>query len=106
LLTGKGRAEAIFCWTDYVGFEVIGVARDLGLRIPEDLAVISYDNTPYHALPQHSLTSVDQSGVFLGQKATQLLLDRIGGRTQSEHFIIAPTLVTRDNSVGPHHLSQ
>lgn len=106
LLTGKRRPEAIFCWTDYVAFEVIGVAHELGLRIPDNLAVISYDNTPYCALPQHALTSVDQSGRLLGQKATQLLLDRIAGRTMPEHFVVTPTLVARDSTVGADHLSQ
>lgn len=106
LLSGKRRPEAIFCWTDYVAFEVIGVARELGHSIPDDLAVASYDNTPYCALPQHSLTSVDQSGRLLGRKATQLLLDRIGGRTEAEHFVVTPTLMARDSSVGAHRLSR
>jgi LacI family transcriptional regulator len=106
LLTGKRRPEAIFCWTDYVAFEVIGVARELGLLIPDDLAVVGYDNTPYCALPQHSLTSVDQSGRMLGQKATQLLLDRIAGRTEPEHFVVTPTLVTRDSTVAVRQLSK
>ena len=100
LLTSKRRPQAVFCWTDYVAFEVIGVAHELGLRVPDELAVIGYDNTPYCALPQHSLTSVDQSGRLLGQKATQLLLDRISGRSEPEHFVVTPTLVARDSTVG------
>lgn len=106
LLTGKRRPKAVFCWTDYVAFEVIGVARELGLNVPDDLAVVSYDNTPYCALPQHSLTSVDQSGRLLGRKATQLLLDRIGGRKEAEHFVVTPMLMMRDSTLGAHQLSR
>ena len=37
--------EAIFCWTDFIALEVLSVARDLGLAVPGDLAVVGYDNT-------------------------------------------------------------
>ncbi|WDR06070.1 LacI family DNA-binding transcriptional regulator [Devosia rhodophyticola] len=99
LLSGKRRPRAVFCWTDYAAFEVIGVAKELGLSLPEDLVVVGYDNTPYCALPQHSLTSIDQFGQLLGQQATRLLLERVAGRTSPEHFVVKPTLVTRDSTV-------
>lgn len=99
LLSGKRRPEAVFCWTDYVAFEVIGVAQELGLSIPDEIAIVGYDNAPYSELPQHSLTSIDQSGHLLGQQAARLLLRRIGKATAPEHFVVTPTLVTRGSTV-------
>lgn len=99
LLGGKRRPKAVFCWTDYVAFEVIGVATELGLRVPEDLAIVGYDNAPYSELPQHSLTSIDQSGRLLGQQAARLLLERISGRHQATHFVVTPKLVVRGSTV-------
>jgi DNA-binding LacI/PurR family transcriptional regulator len=98
MLKSPQRPDAIFCWTDYVAFQVIGLAAELGLSVPRDVAVVGYDNTPYCNLPQNSLTSVDQSGRLLGQQATKLLLGRLGGRTASQHYMVTPTLMPRGSS--------
>lgn len=98
LLRSRGRPEAIFCWTDFIAFEVLSVARELGLSVPGDLAVVGYDNTSYCDLMQNALTSVDQSGQVLGLQAARLLVERIGGRTSAEHFVVTPRLVERASS--------
>jgi LacI family transcriptional regulator len=68
--------------------------------VPGDLAVVGYDNTSYCDLTQNSLTSVDQSGQVLGLQAARLLVERIEGREQAEHFVVTPRLVARASS-GP-----
>jgi LacI family transcriptional regulator len=98
LLQSRNRPEAIFCWTDFVALEVLSVAHDLGLSVPGDLAVVGYDNTGYCDLAQNSLTSIDQSGQVLGLQAARLLIERIKGREQSEHFVVTPRLVARNSS--------
>jgi LacI family transcriptional regulator len=95
LLQGSNRPEAIFCWTDFIALEVISVAAELGLSIPEDLGIVGYDNTMYCDFAQNSLSSIDQSGELLGLQATRLLIERIKGRTEAEHFVVPPRLVTR-----------
>ena len=102
LLTGRGRPEAIFCWTDHVAFQVMGAAQELGLRVPEDLAIVGYDNTMFCDLPAISLTSIDQSGRTLGMKAARFLIERIEGRKEPEHFVVHPTLVARHSSAPRH----
>jgi DNA-binding LacI/PurR family transcriptional regulator len=98
LLEGPEKPEAIFCWTDFIALEVIGVATELGLRIPEDLAIVGYDNTVYCELAQNNLTSIDQSGELLGMQATRLLVERIKGRAEAEHFMVTPRIVARGSS--------
>jgi LacI family transcriptional regulator len=98
LLTSPRRPDAIFCWTDFYAFEVLSVARELGLSVPEDVAIVGYDNTTYCDLAQNALTSIDQSGQVLGLQAARLLVERIGGRTKPEHFVMAPRLVVRGSS--------
>jgi LacI family transcriptional regulator len=100
LLEGRARPEAVFCWTDFVAFEVLSVARELGLEVPRDVAVMGYDNTAYCDLAQNALTSIDQSGQVLGLQAARLLTERIKGRSQAEHFVVTPRLVARGSS-GP-----
>ena len=92
------RPEAIFCWTDFVALEVLSVARELGLSVPGDLAVVGYDNTAHCDLAQNSLTSIDQSGQVLGLQAARLLIERIKGRSTAEHFVVTPRLVARASS--------
>jgi LacI family transcriptional regulator len=101
LLQSRNRPEALFCWTDFVALEVISVARELGLSVPRDLAVVGYDNTTWCDLSQNALTSIDQSGQVLGLQAARLLIERIKGRETPEHFVVTPRLVARDSSRGP-----
>lgn len=98
LLTSRGRPEAIFCWSDFIAFEVISVAREMGLSIPGDLAVVGYDNTSNCDLAQNGLTSIDQSGQVLGLQAARLLIERIKGRATAEHFVVTPRLVARTST--------
>ena len=101
LLEGRNRPDAIFCWTDFIALEVLSVARDLGLSVPGDLAVVGYDNTSYCDLAQNALTSIDQSGQVLGLQAARLLIERIKGRDKSDHYVVTPRLVARASSAGP-----
>jgi DNA-binding LacI/PurR family transcriptional regulator len=98
LLQSRRPPEAIFCWTDFVALEILSVARELGLAVPGDLAVVGYDNTSYCDLAQNALTSIDQSGQVLGLQAARLLTERIKGRESAEHFVVTPRLVARASS--------
>ena len=84
------RPEAVFCWTDFVAFEVLSVARELGLHVPGDVAIMGHDNTAFCDLSIASMTSIDQSGPELGANAARLLIERIEGRTKSVFVTVAP----------------
>lgn len=99
MLEQRSRPDAIFCWTDFIALEVLSVAHDLGLKVPGDLAIVGYDNTSYCDLAQNALTSIDQSGQVLGLQAARLLIERIGGREKSEHYVVTPRLVARRSTL-------
>lgn len=98
LLQSGDPPDAIFCWTDFVAFEVLSVAREMQLAVPQDVAVVGYDNTRDCDLFQHALSSIDQSGQVLGLQSARLLVERISGREKAEHFLINPRLVVRGSS--------
>jgi LacI family transcriptional regulator len=98
LLESPQRPDALFCWTDLIAIEAISVATELGLSIPQDIAIVGYDNTMYCDFAQNRLTSVDQSGELLGLQAARLLIERIEGRTEAEHFVVTPRIVARASS--------
>jgi LacI family transcriptional regulator len=99
-LSGPDRPTAILAWTDSVAVTIMSAAGELGLRVPQDLAVAGYDNSRLAALPQISLTSVDQSAHLLGEKSAQLLISRIEGRTDDVSFVVPPKLVARGSTGG------
>lgn len=98
ILESPERPDALFCWTDLIALEAISVANELGLSIPQDIAIVGYDNTMYCDFTQNRLTSVDQSGELLGLQAVRLLIERIEGRNQAEHFVVTPRIVARASS--------
>jgi LacI family transcriptional regulator len=97
MLEAQSRPTAVFCWSDLFAVELIGLARARGVRVPEDLAVIGYDNSPPAAMPLIDLTSIDQNGHMMGQVAAAALMSRIAGRTNAQHVIIKPTLFERSS---------
>lgn len=96
-LTAPDRPGAMFCWSDLDAVPLRNMAWQLGIRVPEDLALVGYDNNPVAALPMINLTSIDQDGHRMGRVAAEALLTRIGGRSVAEHILIEPTLILRDS---------
>lgn len=94
------RPTAIFAGADIAALGVLRAAEEHGLRVPEDLTVVGYDNIYVSAIGRVALTTVDQSGQLTGANSARLLLERIEGRTQPAHYVLAPHLVTRHTS-GP-----
>lgn len=95
LLDAEPMPEAVFCWSDIHALELLNLARQRGLRVPEDLAIIGYDDTPATRYPLLDLSSVDQNGGELGRQAARTMLSRIGGRNAPEHLVLEPSLRLR-----------
>jgi LacI family transcriptional regulator len=100
-LSGEDPPTAIFAGADIAALGVLRAAEERGLQVPQDLTVTGYDNISVSAIGRISLTTVDQSGQLTGATSARLLLERIEGRTQSAHYVIAPQLVPRDTSGAP-----
>lgn len=101
LLGRSRRPTAIFAGADLAAFGVLAAVHEAGLSVPEDVSVAGYDNTRLAALPNISLTSIDQDGTVMGRTAGRFLLERIEGRTSSVRFSVTPTLVTRRTTAPP-----
>ncbi|MFD0657606.1 LacI family DNA-binding transcriptional regulator [Thermocatellispora tengchongensis] len=101
LLGRDPRPTAIFAANDMVALGVLAAASELGLRVPEDLSVIGYDNTHLSGVHHISLTTVDQPRRAMGRSAAALLSDRIGDPGKSaRRRQVTPKLVVR-RSTGP-----
>jgi LacI family transcriptional regulator len=96
LLTMETPPTAIFAANDQSAFGVIRVARELGLRVPEDISVIGFDNI---GEAEHlNLTTVDQFINEMGFVATQMLTRLIHGEELDSQLFKMPTeLIVRDS---------
>lgn len=97
ILADPDRPRAIFAWSDLDAIPLLSEAGRIGLRLPSDLALIGYDNSPTAGLSMVNLSSVDQNGPRLGQLAAEALFTRMNGRTVAEHILIEPRLVLRNS---------
>jgi LacI family transcriptional regulator len=89
---------AIFASNDVSAFGVIDAIRDRGLRIPDDISVIGFDDIPTAAITHPSLTTVRQPLEEMGRQGTRMLLEFITDRDRAVERIDLPTsLVIRDS---------
>jgi LacI family transcriptional regulator len=101
LLTLNERPTAIFASNDQTAMGVFQVAQELGLRIPQDLSVIGFDNIMESKYMK--LTTVDQFISEMGFVATQMLIRLINGASLSEQtYQMQTRLVLRDSCDGPN----
>lgn len=79
-LLGKSeRPNAIFCSSDLIAMGAMDAARfEMGLRVPEDIAVIGFDNIPMSAWPTYDLTTVHQPVDQLCEETLKVLAEIIG----------------------------
>jgi LacI family transcriptional regulator len=95
------RPTAIHAGADVAAYGLLDDLWRADFRVPGELSVVGYDNTPTAALGPVSLTSVDQSGHELGERAASLLLERIEGRAEPVHHLTTPRLVVRRTTAPP-----
>ena len=76
---------AIFCSNDDMAAGVLSVAHDLGVRIPHDLSVVGYDNSPLSQKTWPALTSVQQPIQAMAEVAANKLLDTIAGVARKDY---------------------
>lgn len=99
LLKQYPTVEAIIAGSDHIGRGVMEAVRESGRRVPDDVAVVGFDNWDVFvdgARPP--LTSVDMRLQELGRLAAQALVDSIGGTARNGHIKSRVELVTRGSS--------
>ena len=87
---------AIFASTDSNALGIMKAADEHGIRIPDQLSLIGFDNIPSTALPRIELTTIEQPKKAMAIQAVEMLLDKIEHETQGYvHQILLPSLVER-----------
>jgi LacI family transcriptional regulator len=101
LLARKQPFTALFAYNDISAIGAIWAFREAGLRVPEDVSVLGFDDITAAAFNTPSLTTVRQPLERMGQIAAKTVLDQIEGNEEFvQEIAVAPELVVRD-STGP-----
>lgn len=87
---------AVFAATDSLALGVMEAAEEAGIRIPEDISLIGFDNITYANLPKINLTTIEQPKKTMAGMAVDVLLEKIcDPNVGYSHRILMPTLVER-----------
>ncbi|MDF2561808.1 MAG: LacI family transcriptional regulator [Microbacterium sp.] len=96
LLAGPSRPTAVFAANDLSAIAVIEVAHELGLRVPEDLSVVGFDDVPEASRRALPLTTIQQPMRRLGAVAAEMVFALLAGQPVEEMHVTLPTrLVVR-----------
>lgn len=91
------NCTALVCYNDEIASRVVSLLLHQGVRIPDDIAVVSFDNSPYSELSVLPITSLSHGEYNVGRMAAELLIRLLHGEACSS--LLAPwTLVVRKSS--------
>lgn len=103
LLKRKNRPDGIVAGDDVIAIGALHAAAALDLRVPEDVAIVGFGNSPASALLRPPLSSIDVFLQQMGQIAVRRLLDRLGAPDADQPYVrslVNPRLVVRGSSAG------
>lgn len=101
LMELKNPPDAIFCANDSAAVSIIQYAKKHGIRVPEDLAVIGFNNDPVCEIIDPALSSIHHPAVEMGKRAVQRVLNLLNGTTSEaddRRLILDTHLVVRASS--------
>ncbi|GAB3766485.1 LacI family DNA-binding transcriptional regulator [Microlunatus parietis] len=94
ILARRPYPDAIFATNDFAAIGAMGALRDKGLQIPDDVAVVGYNDTPLAASLPIPLTTIRSPMHEMGRQALQTLLRKLGG-AEVESRRLTPELIIR-----------
>jgi DNA-binding LacI/PurR family transcriptional regulator len=99
-LKKKKDFTALFAYNDFSAIGAVRALRDAGLRVPEDVSVVGFDDVNSAAFQNPSLTTVRQPLKKMAEIAAQTLLERLNHKRVPREILVAPEFVVRE-STGP-----
>jgi LacI family transcriptional regulator len=98
ILRNPAPPTAIACVSDIVALSALRALRKRGIRVPEDIALIGYDDLPFSSALDPPLTSVRQPRREIGRAAADLMLDEANEGHRHEQIVFTPELVVRGST--------
>ena len=104
-LLARTTFDAVFAASDVVALGAIGALREAGLRVPDDISVVGFDDIPLAAYFDPPLTTVRLPAFELGQAAGRALLERIADRAVPLRTLLPTELIVRASTASSSNAS-
>jgi LacI family transcriptional regulator len=101
LLDGTNPPTAIIASSDQMAIGALAAVRERGLRVPRDISLVSFDDTPIVRFTHPPLTSVVQPIAATIARAVELIIDEQAGRDTPDGLIVVPSSLTVRDSCAP-----
>ncbi|MFN8356107.1 MAG: LacI family DNA-binding transcriptional regulator [Spirosomataceae bacterium] len=98
LINRPNRPDGIFGVNDQVCFGALKVIREQGLSVPQDCAVVGFDNTPFSQYSFPSLSSVGRQSRHIGVEAAHRFLDQFENDIPTQNIVLPPELIIREST--------
>jgi LacI family transcriptional regulator len=102
ILKMKPLPDGIFITNDFVAAIVMQKLKQHGVRIPEDIAIVGFNNDAISRIVEPSMTTIDYPGYDMGEIAARNLINHLKGLTdirQTSTIIVRSELVVRNSSL-------
>lgn len=99
LLMGPSRPEVLLCSNNHLALHCLQQLRRLGLKIPEDVGLLTFDNYPFSMLTDPAITAVEVDMHEMGVNAARFVLQRIRKpNLQTQSYCTSPTILEREST--------
>lgn len=94
------RPTALFAVNNFIAIGAFRALQDLGMRVPEDVSLVAFDDLPPALMLEPFLTVASQPAYEMGRRATELLLQRLTGDAPEayQHIVLPITMIVRQSS--------
>jgi DNA-binding LacI/PurR family transcriptional regulator len=97
LIAHSPKPTAIFCYNDMTAIGALATLKQCGIRVPNDLSIVGFDDIPFAAYVDPPLTTIHQPKDEMGRTAMTMLLNLLAGQ-KIDNVITQGKLVVRDSS--------
>jgi DNA-binding LacI/PurR family transcriptional regulator len=100
VLALENPPTAIFAWSDIMAIGILEALKEKGIKVPQDISLMGYDNMDFLSVFHIPLTTISQPNYQIGYTAAELLLERIekGVELPAKKIIHKPELVIREST--------
>lgn len=98
----KPMPDGVFCTSDFTAAVCIKTLKEYGIRIPEDIAFVGFNNDVIGKIIEPNLTTINYPGIDMGEMAARNLIDKLTGvsdRMSTDSIIISSELIIRQSSL-------
>ena len=101
LLRRGNKPTAIVCYNDQTAFYVMQAVRDAGLKVPEEISVVGYDDSDIATATEMKLTTVKHPKSEMGKRVARFLINIIENSEEKPYHIYKPELIVRNSATIP-----